>query len=321
MRRTLEIAAVFACALLARVSYGQTVSQVFTCPTSTVSEGTRWSSACPAATYQAVNSSSRVLAGPTSGPSWRTYSLLTGADVVRVCAPANLSADRRTCTSSQWVAKSTLTTTPGGAGNVGTALLSWTHPTENTDEKPLTDLRGFRVWKSTTPGELVKDAEHPTFAPIAEVEPNLVDGMQRFGPIDLAAGTHYFAITAFACDTAPCADGVPAPNTRRESTLSVVANKVITAPLPVTVSLSCAPNERMESVTPQCSWGSANATSCSASNAWTGSRPLSGTETLPKITTTATYTLTCTGPGGSASISTTVRVSQRPGAPPIVTVQ
>lgn len=57
-----------------------------------------------------------------------------------------------------------------------------------------------------------------------------------------------------------------------------------------------------------------NATSCTASGAWSGAKShLGGSNDLP-ANATATYTLTCTGPGGSASDSVTVNVVDVPGA-------
>jgi len=35
----------------------------------------------------------------------------------------------------------------------GTALVSWTPPTENTDNTPLDDLAGFKIYYGTFPGE------------------------------------------------------------------------------------------------------------------------------------------------------------------------
>ncbi|MBL7142053.1 MAG: DUF11 domain-containing protein [Candidatus Pacebacteria bacterium] len=54
------------------------------------------------------------------------------------------------------------------------------------------------------------------------------------------------------------------------------------------------------------SWTSSNASSCSASNAWTGTKSTSGTETTGTLTYSRTYTITCTGSGGSTSDSVTV---------------
>lgn len=60
-------------------------------------------------------------------------------------------------------------------------------------------------------------------------------------------------------------------------------------------------------------WSSNNATGCTASGGWSGSRPISGSEVLtPAVAGAATYTLSCTGTGGSGSASTTVTVTAAP---------
>lgn len=56
-------------------------------------------------------------------------------------------------------------------------------------------------------------------------------------------------------------------------------------------------------------WSSSNATSCTASNAWSGSKDLAGEQTLSALTNTGTYALTCAGPGGSTTQSITVTVA------------
>jgi hypothetical protein len=53
-------------------------------------------------------------------------------------------------------------------------------------------------------------------------------------------------------------------------------------------------------------WSSTGATACVASGQWTGTRALSGTETVGPISVDSTYTLTCNGPGGSTARSVTV---------------
>ncbi|MEM8766641.1 MAG: hypothetical protein AAGE43_04305 [Pseudomonadota bacterium] len=60
------------------------------------------------------------------------------------------------------------------------------------------------------------------------------------------------------------------------------------------------------------SWNAANATSCQASGAWSGSRSTSGSESRGPLTGNSTFTLRCTGPGGSVSRSATVSVRAAP---------
>jgi hypothetical protein len=80
------------------------------------------------------------------------------------------------------------------------------------------------------------------------------------------------------------------------------------SPLP-TATLSANPTSVPTGSASTLTWSSTNATSCTASNGWTGAKATSGTQQVtPTIATT--YTLTCTGSGGtSAPVSTTVTVT------------
>jgi hypothetical protein len=76
-----------------------------------------------------------------------------------------------------------------------------------------------------------------------------------------------------------------------------------------TVSLSAAPNPVASGGSTQLSWSSSNASGCNATGAWSGAKSTSGIQTTGSITTASTYTLTCTGSGGSTTRSTTVNVT------------
>jgi hypothetical protein len=58
-------------------------------------------------------------------------------------------------------------------------------------------------------------------------------------------------------------------------------------------------------------WSSANATACTASGAWRGTLPASGSFSTGDLTATSTYTLRCSSASGSASAAATVSVSPR----------
>ncbi len=60
------------------------------------------------------------------------------------------------------------------------------------------------------------------------------------------------------------------------------------------------------------SWTSTNATSCTASGDWSGSKATSGSEGTGSLTGSKTYTITCTGTGGTAYDSVTVNVFSQP---------
>jgi len=56
------------------------------------------------------------------------------------------------------------------------------------------------------------------------------------------------------------------------------------------------------------SWSSSNATSCYASGDWSGTKSTSGSETIYNLTSSKTYTLTCTGGGNSSSDTVYVKI-------------
>jgi hypothetical protein len=56
-------------------------------------------------------------------------------------------------------------------------------------------------------------------------------------------------------------------------------------------------------------WSTKNATSCTASGGWSGSQALSGTTTSAVLTANTTFTLSCTGTGGTTSKSVSVTVT------------
>ncbi len=83
-------------------------------------------------------------------------------------------------------------------------------------------------------------------------------------------------------------------------------------PVPV-VTLSASPTTVAYNGTALLTWSSTNATTCLASSGWSGARSVSGTETTPNLLTSATFALSCTGPGGSDAKSVLVTV----GTPPV----
>jgi hypothetical protein len=87
-------------------------------------------------------------------------------------------------------------------------------------------------------------------------------------------------------------------------------------PVPMVPSVTIAANPTTtilgESTT--LSWTSTDATACTASNGWSGTKSTSGSQSISPTTNT-TYTLTCTGAGGSANQSVTVVVTTVPTPP------
>jgi len=103
-------------------------------------------------------------------------------------------------TTSKALPAYTITVTaPTGSG---TADLSWTAPTQNTDGSALTDLAGYRVYHGTSPSALTDVIQVAGAANTS------------YSFSQLTSGTHYFAVAAYN------AAGV-------ESTLSAVGSKTI----------------------------------------------------------------------------------------------
>ncbi len=70
----------------------------------------------------------------------------------------------------------------------------------------------------------------------------------------------------------------------------------------------------------QLNWTSTNATSCTASGSWSGSKNVSGSQTIASYPSPATFTISCTGPGGTAQDSVVVNVRTTPPNPKTLTV-
>jgi hypothetical protein len=84
-------------------------------------------------------------------------------------------------------------------------------------------------------------------------------------------------------------------------------------PTPVTpaptVVLSATPSSVTAGTASTLTWASTNTTSCTASGAWSGTQPTSGSVSTGALNQNSVYTITCAGSGGSASASTVVSVS------------
>ncbi len=82
-------------------------------------------------------------------------------------------------------------------------------------------------------------------------------------------------------------------------------------PVP-TVTLTANPTTVNSGATTQLTWSSTNATTCTASGAWSGTKETNGTEASPTITAASTFTLSCTGDGGTRQASANVVLPPAP---------
>jgi hypothetical protein len=88
---------------------------------------------------------------------------------------------------------------------------------------------------------------------------------------------------------------------------------VAAAPPPPTITLSVDHPSVTSGSSVDVIWSTQNATQCTASGGWSGTEPLSGTVTSSALTANTTFTLTCTGPGGSQKESVSVTVTAASG--------
>lgn len=122
------------------------------------------------------------------------------------------------------------------------------------------------------------------------------------------AGTQ--SIAASAAGTATFTLGC----TGAGGSISRSATVTITVPTP-TLTFTANPDTVTVGSSFALNWSTTNATACSASGSWSDGKATSGTENFTALSAgTRTYTLTCTGDGGSISQSATVTVNAVPQA-------
>ena len=106
----------------------------------------------------------------------------------------------------------------------------------------------------------------------------------------------------------PSPNPSPTPSTPRPSP-TTPSTPSVSKP---TVAISVSPTTITRGNSATLGWNATNSPStCTASGAWSGTQPASGTRTIAP-TASATYSLTCSNSGGSASASTTVTVNVPP---------
>lgn len=110
-----------------------------------------------------------------------------------------------------------------------------------------------------------------------------------------------------------------AGNTGQTSATVTVNNVTPTPTVNLLVNGSNGPITIPYNTSASLSWTSTNATSCTASGDWSGTKSTSGSLSTGNLTSSKIYTITCTGTGGSASDSVTVNVSGTPTITPTPT--
>ena len=120
------------------------------------------------------------------------------------------------------------------------------------------------------------------------------------------------ALTATASFMLSCTG----PGGMSSATTSVTVTTGTTTPAPA-VTLGASPNSVPSGSAATLNWSASNATTCTASGGWSGTKATSGSTSTGALTATTSYALSCTGAGGEGSAATTVTVTT---AAPAVTL-
>lgn len=135
-------------------------------------------------------------------PSWAGFNASTGeisgtptSSDVGVTGDITISASDGSATASLAPFKIDVTAASAASGS---ASLSWTIPTTNTDGTPVTDLAGYHIYYGTSPGTLNTVIDVPNAQTTAYEISNL------------SSGTYYFEVSAYnslGLDSAPSNEG------------------------------------------------------------------------------------------------------------------
>jgi hypothetical protein len=140
-------------------------------------------------------------------PSWATFSIATGSlsgapSTADVGTYSNIVISVSDGNTTASLAPFAITVSQPATSTSGTATLSWTAPTTNTDGSALTDLAGYHIYYGTSPSTMttVIDVANP--------------GTMSYTISSLSSATWYFAVNAYT-------------TSGLESTLSNTASKSI----------------------------------------------------------------------------------------------
>ena len=158
----------------------------------------------------------------------------------------------------------------------------------------------------------VADLKFP--AALANLDLAVTNGTTLVGSISSGGSTGSFPFTA-AANTTYTVNVLAQPATQSNSQQEAGTYAMSVAAVP-TVTLTASGSSVASGGTVTLSWTTTNATSCTASaspsnSAWSGSETAGtgGPVTTSAITADTTFTLSCTGPGGTASGTATVNVT------------
>jgi hypothetical protein len=248
----------------------------------------------------------QISANPTAVTSGQTSTLTWSATSATSCAASGGWAGNKALSGSQATAPITATTTytltcSNASGNRSAAatvtLQTQQAPTLTFSANPTSVSSGGSTqlrWSTTGATSCTASGSWSGSRPLA------------------SNGWTISGITSNRTFTLTCTGA--GGNVQRSASVTVGGSP----PAAPTLTFSANPTSVASGGSTQLRWSTTNATSCTASGSWSGSRPLASNGwTIAGITSNRTFTLTCTGAGGSVQRAATVTVQS--GSAPTLT--
>lgn len=140
-------------------------------------------------------------------PSWATFSTASGTlsgtpTASHVGTYSNLVISASDGTNRTSLPAFSVSVNAAGSSS-GSATLSWTPPTSNTDGSTLSNLAGYRIYYGTSPSSLTRTVQLSNAS------------LTRYVVNDLSAATWYFAVRAYTSGGAESANSNTASKTIR----------------------------------------------------------------------------------------------------------
>ncbi len=246
--------------------------------------------AVPAPAFTLTASPASITAGATSTLTWSAVSNATSCTAI-----GGWASNPSVAGGSQVISPATTTAYMLNCSGAGGSAVRAVTVTVQTTVPPTVDVnvtpRSITLGQSATLSWSTTNATSCSASgPLSG--PRATSGSEIVTPA--SAGTYNYRLTCSG----------PGGTATDPSKLTVVGGS---APV---VSISAAPAAIASGQASTLTWTSTGATSCTASGAWSGAKPISGSESLaPTVSGTTTYTLTCSGSGGSGNRSATVTVT------------
>ena len=141
--------------------------------------------------------------------------------------------------------------------------------------------------------------------PLTELRAVVSQGSSLFGTLLGGTNFNFFDFDTTAGDYKMSIIAVPGATDGR----SVFTVAVDIAPPPPALSFSADSTSVDPGSNVTLTWDSENADTCTAFDAWSGSKALAGSEVIANVSSVSTFSLSCSGPGGDAEESVVVRVA------------